>query len=88
MIFLDRGFLTEFLRVSYTCSSAYSVYTYTHLLHAHFSVAQIVCAHPHTSLACAHRRMAQVHENGICHMSVFVRRLQSRVLDHDDHSFL
>ena len=43
--FLGTEFVsTEFFRVSYTCSSDYSVYdgvcTYTHLLHAHFSVAQ------------------------------------------------
>ena len=44
-----------FLRVSYTCSSNYSVYdgwcTNTHLLHAHFSVAQFV-THTHGSSVC------------------------------------
>ena len=48
---MNVDFSDRFLRVSYTCSSDYSVYdgwcTYTHLLHAHLSVAQFVCAHPH-----------------------------------------
>ena len=48
---VDLSFLDKVFGVSYTCSSDYSVYdggcTYTHLLHAHFSVAQFVCAHPH-----------------------------------------
>ena len=84
MFVLDRVFLTEFLRVSYTCSSDYSVYdgecTYTHLLHAHFS-AHSACtttfAHLH---ACAHTRMAQVHEKGVCRMSVFVLYLAFSLL--------
>ena len=47
---LDLVFSDRFLGGSYTCSSNYSVYdgecTHAHLSHAHFSVAQFVCAHP------------------------------------------
>ena len=32
-------------------------------------------SHSHASHACAHTRMAQVHEKGVCRMSVFVLRL-------------
>ena len=62
-------FLTEFLvrgfKVSNTCSSDYSVYdgecTYTHPLHAHFSVAQFVCAHPHIFI-----RVTHTHGSSVC----------------------
>ena len=56
-------FSNKFIRVSYTCCSNYSVYdgecTHTHLSHAHFSVAQFVCAHSHICMH-VHTRMAQV----------------------------
>ena len=47
-------------------------YTHAHLLHAHFSAhgaCTVTFAHLH---ACAHTRMAQVHEKGVWRMSVFV----------------
>ena len=61
-------------RVSYTCSSDYSVYdgecTYTHLLHAHLSAhsaCTVTFAHLH---ACAHTRMAQVMSKRLLHVCV------------------
>ena len=61
--FFSRHFSYKFFRGSYTCSSNYSVYdgecTHTHLSHAHFSVAQFVCAHSHICMH-VHTRMAQV----------------------------
>ena len=54
--------------------------TYTHLLHAHFSAhsaCTVTCAHLH---ACAHTRMAQVHEKGVCRMRVFVLHLAFSLL--------
>ena len=63
LMFLDRVYLTEFFRVSYTCSSDYSVYdgVYIHSLVARTFFCCTVClrtsAHLH---ACAHTRMAQV----------------------------
>ena len=52
----------------------------THLLHAHFSAhsaCTITFAHLH---ACAHTRMAQVHEKGGCRTSVFVLYLAFSLL--------
>ena len=47
----DSVFSDSFLGGSYTCRCNYSVYdegcTHSHLLHAHFSVAQFVCPHSH-----------------------------------------
>ena len=61
---MNVDFFQQIFRVSCTYSSDHSVYdgwcTYTHLLHAHFTVAQFVCAHPHTSSCVSHTRMAQV----------------------------
>ena len=54
----------QFLRVSCTCSSNYSVYdgecTYTHLLHAHFFCAQRAHSVLRTSSCVSHTRKAQV----------------------------
>ena len=52
LFFLDRVFLTEFFlgfrtHVVATTMCTTGECTYTHLLHAHFSVAQFVCAHAH-----------------------------------------
>ena len=68
-------FLTEFSRQSFLGFRTHEVATtvctmgwctYTHLLHAHFSVAQgargVLRTHLH---ACAHTRMAQVHEKKV-----------------------
>ena len=69
--FLDRLFSIEFFCVSYTCSSKYSVYdgwcAYTHLLHAHFSVAQFVCAHPHFFMRVTH---THTHGSSVCKKGV------------------
>ena len=64
VFFLDIIFSTDFFkRVSYTCSSNYSVYdgrcAYTHLLHAHFLHMARPQSHPHFSCV-SHTRMAQV----------------------------
>ena len=63
LIFSWQTLLDRVFCVSYTCSSNYSVYdgwcAYTHLLHAHFSVAQFVCAHPNFFMRVTHTRMAQ-----------------------------
>ena len=60
-----ESFPTDFLRVSYTCSGNNSVYdggcTHTHLSHAHFSVAQFVCAHPHIFM-----RVTYTHGSSVC----------------------
>ena len=63
--FLSTVFFSDrFFKVSHTCSGNNSVYdgwcAHTHLSHAHFSVAQFVCAHPHIPMRVTHTRMAQV----------------------------
>ena len=68
VFFLDRVFMTEFFGVSCTCSSDYSVYevvcTYT-VARTFFccTVCLRTSAHLH---ACAHTRMDQGHQNGVC----------------------
>ena len=64
----------SFCKISYTCSSDYSVYegecSYTHVLHAQFSAHSawtVTFAHVH---ACALTRMAQDHEKNVCCMFV------------------
>ena len=60
---------------SYTCSSDYNVYdglcTYTHLSHAHFFCCTVCLRKSAHFPACAHTRMAQGREKGVCRMSVF-----------------
>ena len=72
LFFCDIIFSTVFYRVSYTCSSDYSVYdgrcTYTHLLHAHFfahractvTVAHLHACPTHASQGCQERFFAHV----------------------------
>ena len=73
-------FLTEFSRQSFlrfrthvvvtTVCTTVSVHTLTCC--THIFLLQSLSAHIRTSLCVSHTRMAQVHEKGVCRMSVFV----------------
>ena len=63
IFFLDGVLLTEFFRVSYTCSGDCSVCdgrcTYTHLLHAHFSAESAYTSH-------IFMRVTYTHGSSVC----------------------
>ena len=80
--FLDSVFLTEFCKVTYTCSSNYRVYdgecTYTHLLHAHFFCCTM-CLRTLAHFSCvSHTRMAEGCQKILC-TCVTSRLFQSHV---------
>ena len=88
---LNSQFVEEPLRRGWSLhfGGVFRFCTYTHLLHEHFSAhsaCTITLAHFH---ACAHARMAQGHEKGVCCMHVVALHLAfSSLMSHPSLLFL